>query len=387
MLYNPSMAFTSHKKVLVTGGAGVIGSALVPYLLNEQFTVYLLLPASSPEDLEERFQNLIRFWALPPYETPAARAREHVIPLAGSVRLPKFGLPEERYKQLCSTLTHIVHAGTGPKLNMNKDEVELYYVIPAYHVCEFLNDGRKSGNDLKLEYVSTIGVGGKLKGSIEERIINEKRVYHNTYESGRARAEAVIEEGINRGFKITVHRPSMVVGHSSAGTINRFQVFYQMCEFLTGKYTLGVLPELRDFKVDIIPVDYAVKFILWSMKEPASCGQVLHICAGPAAAVSMPQLRKIVAEGLRSRRQPFLVPDAVFVHLVQAMMLLAPASLRKKLKILPYFLQYIHEAQIFETQRTVSMASGEKIDLPDVRDYLRSSLEFYFAKRMREDSA
>lgn len=377
-----SEAFRREQKVLLTGGATVIGSGLVPYLIQNQFKVYLLLRANSREELTERFQKMIAFWGLPPYNLSESEIRNKITPIAGSVRLPKFGLSEDVYQQMCRELSHVVHAAMAVRVNMTKDEVDLYCVIPTYHVCELLSDARKTGNDIKLEYISTIGVGGKLKGSIEERVLEEKRVYHNVYESGRARAEAIISEGLQRGFHITIHRPSIVIGHSLTGTINRFQVFYQICEYLTGKYSFGLLPRLKNFAVDAVPVDYVAQCILWSMQDPKSSGEVLHICAGPQKALSITDLRKIVHGCWHGKLQPILLPDQIFLNVIRLLIFFAPPEVRKRVKVLPYYLKYIHETQVFENRKTTMLTSTKGIQLPEGLNHVKASIDFYLANTL-----
>ena len=45
--------------------------------------------------------------------------------------------------------------------------------------------------------------------------------------------------------KVTLHRPSMVVGHAETGKVIHFQVFYHLCEFLSGRHTRGLIPADR----------------------------------------------------------------------------------------------------------------------------------------------
>ena len=52
------------------------------------------------------------------------------------------------------------------------------------------------------------------------------------------------------GLPATIHRPSMVVGDSQTGKVIHFQVFYHLCEFLSGRRTLGIVPDTGDAALD-----------------------------------------------------------------------------------------------------------------------------------------
>ena len=126
----------------------------------------------------------------------------------------------------------------------------------ARGIVSFSDACAQHGAFEKLEFISTVGVAGNMSGTVPERAFGEARTFRNSYEEAKAEAETLLLQQIERGLPATIHRPSMVVGDSRDGTIIQFQVFYYLCEFLSGRRTVGVVPETHDIRLDVVPVDY-----------------------------------------------------------------------------------------------------------------------------------
>ena len=56
-----------------------------------------------------------------------------------------------------------------------------------------------------------------------------------------------------------------VVGDTINGRIIHFQVFYHLCEFLSGRRTLGLAPGFGGARLDIVPADYVAQVIALSL--------------------------------------------------------------------------------------------------------------------------
>ena len=79
----------------------------------------------------------------------------------------------------------------------------------------------------------------------------------------------------------------MVIGDSASGRVIHFQVFYHLCEFLSGRRTCGLLPDFGGFKLDVVPADYVAAAIGASIASPEASGRILHLCSGPARALAL----------------------------------------------------------------------------------------------------
>ncbi len=365
----------------ITGATGVVGSAVLAALLERPHTRFrLLIRAPSDAALEARLAGLLGSLRQPHHATGA-----RVTGLKGDVTLPRFGLDEATYRQLAAECTHVVHAAASVRMNLPLEAARTSAVTAVKHVLVFCEAGARAGVFEKAEFVSTVGVGGRWKGPLPERWIDEPRSFHNTYEQSKAEAETVVARAIAAGLPATVHRPSMVVGDSRTGHIPHFQVFYHLAEFIAGRRTFGLLPPLAGRTVDLVPSDFVAAVIAWSSTDEAARGKVLHLCAGPAGAVALEWLRDQVRRRIRERGLDSPRIRSVSPGLLGGIARLAApfvgARTRRALSTLPMFLDYLGEEQLFSNQATSALLAKVPIELPRAATYLGPVLDYYLDTR------
>lgn len=376
------------KTYFITGATGAIGSALVPLLLADpDVEVRLLLRAPSPEALHDRLEHLFRFWEVPP-EGEAIRRR--VIGLRGDATLPRFGLTATEYGALTEECSHIVHAAGNVRMNLPIEEARRSSVDSAQGVVALARACINNHALRKLEFVSTVGVGGRMP-LVPEAWISEPRGFHNTYEQAKAEAEDHLRRQMEEhGLPVTVHRPSMVVGDSRTGKIIHFQIFYYLCEFLSGRQTRGILPILSNTQLDTIPVDYVVQALHWSSTSDETVGKVLHLCSGREKAMAIPWLTDALRKIFDTHGQPTpplrQIPLWLFGVALPVLKGLSDPRRRKALSNLSLFLDYASDRQEFDNRNTIAPLTAVGIRVPSPQAYLRNLLAAYFAAKRHAPS-
>ncbi|NEX22874.1 NAD(P)H-binding protein [Thiorhodococcus mannitoliphagus] len=359
----------------LTGATGAIGSALVPLLLEDPAArVQLLLRADADSQLAERLETLYAFCGIPP-EDSARRAR--VQALRGDVTLPEFGLDAHALVQVREHCTRMIHAAGIVRMNLPLEEARRAAVGAAAHLIELAG---ACPNLRKIEFVSTVGVGGRLT-RVPETWIDRPRGFHNTYEQAKAEAEDLIRAEVERGLPLTVHRPSMVVGDSQSGRIIHFQVFYHLCEFLSGRRTFGLSPALGRARLDIIPVDLVARALAWSSGHPDLAGQILHLCSGPDQSTPLTDLqeqvrRLFIAHG---RKVPprITLPPRLFTGVLNLASRFMDEKTRRAVGTLPIFLEYLASDQRFENTATRQLLARAGMVVPVWQDALDTVLGAY----------
>lgn len=365
----------------ITGATGVLGSAIVrELLLNTSDKLILLIRAESNEHVLQRMELLFTFFKI---KLPEVKSRVEFI--RGDTELENFGLNLGSYAELGLTVTHIIHSAASVRMNLPLVIARSASVSATENILKFADLCKKNEILQKIEVVSTVGVGGKWEGALPERWIHESRVFHNTYEQSKAEAELMLEQRLISGLPITVHRPSMIVGHSRTGHILHFQIFYHLIEFLSGRRTAGFLPDLSCRSVDLIPADYVSQAIIWSSRTHQSVGKILHLCSGPEFAVPLERIKALVEEKFCERKlvipKSFTLPISWFNRATQLIMRFSPAHQKRKLAVLPIFLEYLLEEQNFANADTVNLLSSQGIMLPNSQDFLEPVINYYLNNR------
>lgn len=367
-------------RFFITGSTGVVGSALVAELpAHGNAELQLLIRAKDEQDLARRRAAMLKFWDIPTESELANR----ITALKGDVTLPRFGLAAETYQRVVNGTTHIVHSAAIVKMNLPLEEARHSAVTSVRSILELAEKCREYGALQKVDIISTVGVSGLTPGLMPEQPMLNVEKFHNSYEASKSEAERYVL-GHQGGLPVTLHRPSMVVGHAETGKIIHFQVFYHLCEFLSGRHTRGLIPRTGDMCLDMIPVDYVSKAIAFSALHPDETkGQIFHLCSGPEDSVPVHELVALVREsfGEKSLRPLRAIPSSMFRFALPVMAWFVGEREKKALRNLPIFLDYLDFPQQFSNERSRAFFENVGIWLPKSSNYLSKILTYYLAAK------
>ena len=367
--------------VLITGVTGVVGSTIAPLLLQEPETeLRLIMRATSEQHLQERLHELFEFWKP---EIDIKRNASRAKAVKGDVSAPYLGLNKHEYQSLSNEVTHIIHCAANVKMNMSVEEANKISIDSAKEIVALVEACQKNGQFLKLEYVSTLGIAGKMIGLIPETPLLDDREFHNTYESSKAKAETFILDKINDGLPATVHRPSMIIGNSHTGKTINFQIFYHLCEFISGVHTHGILPNFGAAQLDIIPADFVAKAIIASSQNRHYSGNIFNLCSGPKHSIKLAKLEDAVRQqftkqGIKLPR-PIHISPRLFTFFLSILSLFANRRNSRALKALSLLLGYLSEAkhQSFSNNQAIALLADAEVEFPATNIYLAVALNYY----------
>lgn len=366
---------------LLTGATGVLGSALLAELLCESdCQVHLLVRAVGGQEPAQRIKTLLaRIGVAPEWHSGRVHA------LLGDACQPLLGVSAEDYAVLSSTVTHIIHCAGNVKSNLPAEQAERIAVDSVSSIITLAKACQRVGVLEKVEIVSTIGVGGRAKGVVRETWVDPGQEFHNSYEWAKAQAEYVVRHAMGDGIPVTVHRPSMIVGSSSTGAILHFQVFYYICDFLSGSRTAGYLPDFGQASLDIVPVDHVARAIVWSSGSRKTKGAILHLCAGAERTVALVALLGHVRDAYQRHGLNLpatkLIPRWLFKGLLPLATALSSGRDQRRIRTLHFFLDYLAEDIRFDTERTDKLLRESGIELPAVSSYIGPVLDYYLKHR------
>lgn len=175
------MSMENSKKILVTGATGFVGKHLVHALISKGHTVYALSRQRSPAFTERDSVNII----------------------AGDITDP-IDLPSD-----IKTIYHCAGVIHEPK------EMEKVNVLGTQNIVDLA-----IRNNCTLIHLSSAGVVGKTK----ETILDERTACYpqNDYEISKYKAEQIVIEGVKKGLKAHILRPTSIFGNGQNPRNNSF---------------------------------------------------------------------------------------------------------------------------------------------------------------------
>ena len=347
-------------------------------LFEDDAQIRLLLRAENSKRLTERMNTLWEFWRVSPENT---EIRNRVRGIAGDALIPRFGMSQKQYDLLSEECSHIVHSAGNVRMNLPIDSAREFALSSVRNIFDLAEASMKRGELEKIEFISTVGVAGNMPGALPETWVASKREFHNTYEQAKAEAEDLIEKELEGGLPATVHRPSMVIGDSRDGKILHFQIFYHICEFLSGRRTRGLVPNLIGHFLDIVPVDFVAKAVAWSSNRKETSGKIFHLCSGPELAIDLMDLMKCVRKIFEHRGNQLprkkIIPRGIFKSAIPVFSMFASSKERKAMKALPFLFDYLGEQQHFENIQTRTLLKKNGISIPNIDSLLEKVLRYY----------
>ena len=180
----------------------------------------------------------------------------------------------------------------------------------------------------------------------------------------------------------------MIVGNSSNGKTISFQVFYYLCEALSGKLSRGYIPDLSHIKLDTIPVDFVVDAILCSLNSPEKTGNILHLCSGPKHSIKISELINLINQKWKSKgveissQRKFPLP--IFLRLYPLITkLCCPPKYKKQFASMKNVFACARKNQTFANEDTLEFLEEKGMRIPKFSEYGTNVLDYYLEKKSK----
>lgn len=268
--------FRNMKNILLTGATGFLGS----YILNELFKleeleIYCLVREKECKSSGERLRECAKYYFGEEY---ASKVIERVHIINGDLEKESLGIDKEYLNLLSEKIDTIIHCAADVRHFADQEIIEKVNVEGTKQLLDIVRKNKK----IHFNYVSTTSIVGYCEDDPKEITIYEKDFYRgqkfeDVYTESKFIAENMVHEAIQEGLDATIYRIGNLVGDSITG---KFQMnietdaFYRVVKSLI---LLEAAPDERNY-VDITPVDYCSKSLVYIARLKQSCGKVYHLC-------------------------------------------------------------------------------------------------------------
>ena len=160
------------------------------------------------------------------------------------------------------------------------------------------------------------------------------------------------------------------------------QLFYFICDILSGCRTFGIYPDISRGTLDIVPNDYVARAVVAASRDADTNGKIFHLCSGPAHALWLFELRDIVRRKFRAAGRQGWLPKvdlsaANFTRMLKTLARFLPDRERRAINTLPIYLDYLSGVQQFGNAQTCARLAKVGVERPNNAQVLERILDFY----------
>ncbi|BDG08244.1 SDR family oxidoreductase [Anaeromyxobacter paludicola] len=351
--------------VFVTGYPGFIARRLVQRLARELSPGARLTLLVEPSQLE------------------AARAAAADLPLRpelleGDVSAMHLGLSGPEFKRLAAEVTCIWHLAAVKEVSAGRDRLRRVNVEGTRNALDL---ARSAPGLRRFHHFSSAWVSGDRTGVILEDELEFGQGFHDAYEESKYRAEVLVKRAAADRLPVTVYRPSIVVGDSRTGEIDRFEGPYALAILLLASPLTLPLPLPGDgaAPLNVVPVDFVVESAVTIGRNPAAVGRTVHLV--DPAPLSARRVYELVAAREHRRLPPMSLP-ARAVDAILRLPVLERLTRSQRSAI-----EAVSHGALYNCRNTLELLEGTGVRCPPLTAYLDRLTEFVKEQYARRRAA
>lgn len=343
-------------EVLVTGYPGFLGKQLVHRLLDEHPEARLTLLVE--EELHKQAERELREYAGQNHK----RARIWL----GDVTKMDLGLSGPEIDFLDEHVTHIFHLAAIQSPRASKQMLYRTNVEGTRNIVELAKEMRRLK---RLVHVSSCYVSGDRSGVVMEDELEEGQQFRSAYERSKFRAEKIVRTAMD-DLPITVVRPSIVIGDSATGEIDRFDGIYGMgILMVTSPVAVPLpLPGAANAPLHVVPVDFVTRAMMALAQSPEAAGGTFHLV--DPNPLSSRRVYELVARKA-GRKLPRVSLSYSFARRLLRMPLVEKYSRAQAQTV-----DHLNHFVIYNCANTLQMLEGTEIECPRLETYVEKLMTF-----------
>ncbi len=243
------------KNIFITGATGFLGSHILKLLLQERDnSVYLLIRGKNKSDVERRCIALIRKI----FKTSLDKQLLNRINVVnGDLEFIKDLCRVKGYEYLHNKIDEIYHCAAVTGFRVPLKIAQKVNVEGTENILDFVKEGDRP---VRVNYISTAFIVGNKECVLTEDDLDIGQKFNNAYEQSKFEAELLIQKYRRQGIRISIFRPSIIVGDYYTGKAFNFKLLYSALQLLSLEL-FDEFPAYLNAKHNLIPVDMAAKAI------------------------------------------------------------------------------------------------------------------------------
>jgi dephospho-CoA kinase len=324
------------------------------------FTAKRMIAELAAREPETKLYVLARDRFAPDADKLIAELRANAEVLVGDVCDMDLGLSSAEYHALSRELTWLHHLAGIYFMGVDAETARRVNVGGTRNVLELARD---AGRLERVVHWSTAMVSGKRGGMVHEDDLDAGQKFHNGYERTKYEAELLVRAAM-RQLPITVMRPSVIVGDSATGEIDKLDGPYYLMVLIATNASGMSLPILGrgDALLHLVPIDYVVQAAWHAARSSGAAGKTFHL-VDPS-----PLSARAVFEGVAAHANTAIPRGSIPRPLARAV-LRTPGLARLGRGPLAFLDLLDHDVH-YDQSNTAQALAGTTVRCPALTDYL-----------------
>lgn len=264
-----SVSVDEAKHIFLTGGTGFLGAFIIRELLQEtDADIYCLVRAANELEAKTKLQKNLQQYAI-----WDEKFNSRIIAVVGDLAQPLLGINPEQFQILASNIDTIYHSAALLNYVYPYSALKTANVLGTQEVLRLACHTKVK----PVHYVSSVAVfeSTAYAGHLveEQDDFDHWEGIYLGYSQTKWVAEKLVKVARDRGLPVTIHRPPLIAGDSKTGICNTHDFINLMTK---GCLQMGTFPDV-DYMLDMSPVDYVSKAIVYLSRQPESLGKAFHL--------------------------------------------------------------------------------------------------------------
>lgn len=258
------------KNIFITGSTGFLGSHILrQILLQDSSKLHLLIRGKNEEEVEKKGLAVLEKAI---EGKPTEKILKRINLIRGDVSEIDLGLSKEILRKLFSNVNEIYHCAAMTGFRIPLAVIRKVNVVGTENILKF---AIRCKQIRRLNYISTAFIVGNKDCVFSENDFEIGQKFNNTYEQTKFEAEKLAHNYKKKGLKISIFRPSVIVGEYYSGETTNFRMFYEPLHFLSLELFKEVPVDL-EVEHNLVPIDAVAKAI-YILAENEKNEDVYHI--------------------------------------------------------------------------------------------------------------
>ncbi|MFH1824413.1 MAG: SDR family oxidoreductase [Candidatus Firestonebacteria bacterium] len=240
----------SLKNIFITGSTGFLGMNILRYILqDDNIYVYLLIRGNSEAEVKKRGWEIIN--KIYSKGDSNDRIVKRVNFIKGDVSQFNLGLNKKTREELFNYVDSIYHCAALTGFRVSLNEISKANVEGTKNILEFAIKCKKMK---RFNYISTAFIVGNKNCTFTEKDFDVGQKFNNTYEQTKFEAERLVRKYNKNGLRVSIFRPSIIVGKYLTGETTNFKMFYEPLHFFSQELFKEVPVDL-EVEHNLVPID------------------------------------------------------------------------------------------------------------------------------------